>query len=125
MAEWVPVHEKRCPEATYDALKVEAKTITADYDSLSIYCMAERRPQEGVRLMLKVKSPDSKICQAGSHVFPVSEKGLCPKNAHVYLDMLHVLVLVCQHEEADLQQLRAWHEEVKRYARPTLGYLID
>ena len=75
--------------------------------------------------MLKVKSPDSKICQACSHAFPVSEKGLCPKNAHVYLDMLHVLVLVCQHEEADLQQLRAWHEEVKRYARPTLGYLID
>ena len=57
LAEWVPVYLQRCPEATYDALKAERKTITAAYDSLSIYGLAEHRPKEGVRLMMKVKAP--------------------------------------------------------------------
>ena len=70
LAEWVPVHLKRCPEATYDALKAECKTITAAYDSLSIYGLAEHRPKEAVRLMLKVKGPNGKVCQAGSHASP-------------------------------------------------------
>ena len=34
LADWLPVHLKRCPEATYDTLKVDVKTITAAYDSL-------------------------------------------------------------------------------------------
>ena len=112
LAEWVPVHLKRCPEATYDALKAECKTITAAYDSLSIYGLAEHRPKEGARLMLKVKGPNSKVCQAGSHAFPLGETGLCPKDARLYLDMLHLLARVCQHQRADLEQARAWHTEL-------------
>ena len=115
LADWVPVHLKRCPEATYDALRVDVKTITAAYGGLSIYCLAERRPKEGVRLMLKVKSPNGKISQAGSHVFPLGETGLCPKHAHLYLDMLHLLARVCQHQKADIDQVRAWHDEVKLF----------
>ena len=102
----MPVHLKRCPEATYDALRVDVKTITAAYDSLSIYCLAERRPKEGVRLALKVKSPNGKISQAGSHVFPFGETGLCPKHAHLCLGMLHLLARACQHQKADLDQVR-------------------
>ena len=83
LADWVPVHLNRCPEATYDALRVDVKTITAAYDSLSVYCLAEHRPKEGVRLMLKVKSPNGNISQAGSHVFPLGETGCCPKHAHL------------------------------------------
>ena len=112
LAEWVPVHLKRCPEATYDALKAECKTITAAYDSLSIYGLAEHRPKEGVRLMLKVKGPNSKVCQAGSHAFPLGETGLCPNDARLYLDMLYLLAMVCQHQRADLEQARAWHNEL-------------
>ena len=115
LADWVPVHLKRCPEATYDALRVDVKTITAAYDSLSIYCLAEHRPKEGVRLMLKVKGPDGKISQGGSYAFPVPETGLCPKHAHLYLDMLHLLARACQHQKADLDQVRAWHDEVKTH----------
>ena len=112
LAEWVPVHLKRCPEATCDALKAECQTITAAYDSLSIYGWAEHRPKEGVRLMLKVKGPNSKVCQAGSHAFPLGEAGLCPKDARLYLDMLYLLAMVCQHPRADLEQARAWHNEL-------------
>ena len=81
LADWLPVHLKRCPEASYDTLKVDVKTITAAYDGLSIYCLAEYRPKEGVRLMLKAQSPNGKISQAGSHVFPLGETGCCPKHA--------------------------------------------
>ena len=113
LAEWVPVHLKRCPEATYDALKADCKTIAAAYDSLSIYGEASNRPKEGVRLMLKVKGPDGKLSQVGSYKFPVPETGLCPKHAHLYLDMLHLLARACQHQKADLDQVWAWHDEVK------------
>ena len=112
LAEWVPGHLKRCLEAIYDALKAECKTITAAYDSLSIYGLAEHRPKEGVRRMLKVKGPDSKVCQAGSHAFPLGETGLCPKDARLYLDMLYLLAMVCQHQRADVEQARAWHNEL-------------
>ena len=115
LADWVPVHLKRCPEATYDALRVDVKTITAAYDSLSIYCLASYRPKEGVRRMLKVKSPNGNISQAGSHVFPLGETGLCPKHAHLYLDMLHLLARACQHQKAEFDQVRAWHDEVKMH----------
>ena len=121
LADWVPVHLKRCPEATYDALRVDVKTITAAYDSLSIYCLAERRPKEGVRLALTVKSPNGKISQAGSHGFPFRETGLCPKHAHLYLDMLHLLARACQHQKADLDQVRAWHDEVKMH----MDFMLD
>ena len=119
LADWVPVRlhgiraAMRAPN--YDALRVDVKTITAAYDGLSIYCLAERRPKAGVRLMLTVKSPYGKISQAGSHVFPLGETGLCPKHAHLYLDMLHLLARVCQHEKANLGQVRAWHNEVKMH----------
>ena len=91
---------------------MDVKTITAAYDGLSIYCVASYRPKEGVRLMLKVKGPDGKLSQAGSHAFPFPETGLCPKHAHLYLDMLHLLARVCQHQRADLEQARAWHNEL-------------
>ena len=113
LADWVPVHLTQCTEATYDALRVDVKTITAAYDSLSIYCVASYRPKEGVRLMLKVKGPDGKLSQGGSYAFPITETGLCPKHARLYLDCLHLLARVCQHEKADLGQVRAWHNEVK------------
>ena len=115
LADWLPVHLKRCPEATYDTLKVDVKTITAAYDGLSIQGLAEYRRKEGVRLMLKVKRPNGKISQAGSHVFPLRETGLCPKHAHLYLGMLHLLARACQHQKADLDQVLAWHDEVKTF----------
>ena len=65
--------------------------------------------------MLKFKSPDGKVSQAGSHAFPLGETGLCPKHAHLYLDMLHLLARACQHQKADLDQVRAWHDEVKMH----------
>ena len=115
LADWVPVHLKRCPEATYDALRVDVKTITAAYDSLSIYCVAEHRPKKGVTLALKVNSPDGNISQAGSHVFPLGEAGLCPNHAHMCLGMLDLLARVCQHPKADIDQARVWHDEVKMH----------
>ena len=110
----MPEHLTQCPEATYDALKVAVKTCSFAYDSLSIYCVASYRAKEGVRLMLKVKGPDGAFLQAGSHAFPLAdpETSLCPKDAYLYLHMLHLLARVCQHEKADLGQVRAWHKDV-------------
>ena len=119
LADWVQVRTEGIRAGmqapNYDDLRVDVKTITAAYDSLSIYCVASYRPKEGVRLMLKVKGPDGNISQAVSHAFPLPETGLCPKHAHLYLDMLHRLARACQHGKADLDQVRAWHDEVKMH----------
>ena len=103
------------PAPNYDALRVDVKTITAAYDGLSIQGLAEYRRKEGARLMLKVKSPDGNMSQAGSHVFPLGETGCCPKHAHLYMNMLRLLARACQHQKADLDQVRAWHDEVKTH----------
>ena len=109
--DWVPVHLRDIRAAmqapTHDALKVDVKTITATYDGLSIQCVAERRPRQGVRLMPKVNGPDGKISQAGSYAFPLGETGCCSEHAHLYLDMLRLLAIACQHQKADLDQVRA------------------
>ena len=119
LADWVQVRMKGIRAGkqapNYDDLRVDVKTITAAYDDLSIQCVAEHRPKHGVRLMLKVKSPNGKISQAGSHGFPLRETGCCPKHAHLYLDMLHLLAKACEHQKADLDQVRAWHDEIKTH----------
>ena len=43
---------------------------------------------------------------------PFGKTGLCPKDARLYLDMLDLLARVCQHQRADLEQARAWHNEL-------------
>ena len=65
--------------------------------------------------MLKVKGPDGKPTRAGSHNFPVGTNSCCHKRAYVYLDMLRLLTMVCEHQKASLAQMRAWHSEVKTY----------
>ena len=89
-------------DPNYEALRVVTKAVTSSHDGLNIQCAAEFRPNEGVRIMMKVNGPKGKVSQAGSHVFPVGRKSCCSKHAYMYVDMMCMLTMVCEQEKADL-----------------------
>ena len=119
LAEWAPQRLKVIRSAmrdpTYEAMRVEAKSVMTSYDDSTIQCSAEHRPAEGIRIMMKVRAFNGKLSQAGSHVFPIKENCCCSKNAYLYLDMLRLVTMVCEREKADLARTKAWHSEVKTY----------
>ena len=119
LVEWVPHRLKVIKAAMrdpgYETLQAEAKSVMSSYDGLAMQCLAERRARDGIRLMLKVKGPDGKLKQAGSHVFPVLRDGCCPKRVYLYLDILRLLLMVCKHQKADMSKVKAWHADVKTY----------
>ena len=102
LVDWAPERLKAIKAAmrdpTYEALKVEAKSVVTSYDAWCLQGMAEQRPTEGVRIMMKVKGPSGKVQQAGSKVFPVLKDQCCSKHAYLYLDMLRLVVMVCKHK---------------------------
>ena len=66
--------------------------------------------------MLKVRmDPEGKLQQAGSKVFPIDQESLCPKHSYLFLDMLRLVLLVCEHEKASIDLIKVWYADVKTY----------
>ena len=82
LVDWAPERLKAIKavmrDPTYEALRVEAKSVATSYDAWCIQGMAEQRPTEGVRIMMKIKGPSGKLQQAGSKVFPFFEGSVLP-----------------------------------------------
>ena len=72
LVEWAPerlkVIKRAMRDPSHEAIRVEAKSVMASYDDLTVQCLAEYRSKEGVRIMMKVKAPNGKVSQAGSHL---------------------------------------------------------
>ncbi len=119
LVEWVPrrlnIIRAARQEPNYETLRAEAKSVMASFDGLTMQGLAERRAEEGIRLMLKVTGPDGKVKQAGSYVFRVGGNGCCPRLAYIYLDMLRLMTMVCKHLKADLPQMKELHSQVKAH----------
>ena len=57
--------------------------------------------------MLKVSTPlDSKVCQAGSYAFPVLPTGKVTKKAYLYMAMLDILTMICDHRKAGVALIK-------------------
>ena len=93
-------------EPTYEAIRAEAKSATTSYEGGTIQCLAEHRPKEGIRIMMKFKAPGKSVTQAGSHLFPM-EDSCCPKHAYLYVDMLRLLMMVGKYEKATVDIIKA------------------
>ena len=39
----------------------------------------------------------------------------CPKHAYLYLDMMRLLMMVGEYEEATFDTIKAWHSQAKAY----------
>ena len=119
LVDWAPERLKAIKAAmrdpTYEALKVEAKSVVTSYDAWCLQGMAEQRPTEGVRIMMKVKGPSGKLQQAGSKVFPFLKDQCCSKHAYLYLDMLRLVAMVCKHKKAGFDLMKTWHSQVYTY----------
>ena len=119
LADWAPERLRIIKAAmrnpTYEALRVESKSIKTTYDLWTVMCVAEHRAAEGVRIMLKMKDPYGKVQQTGSYVFPMGGDGCCSKHAYLYLDMLRLLSMLSEHERALPGMLKEWHSNVRTY----------
>ena len=111
LVEWAPerlrIIKAAVRDPTYEAIRVEARSVTTSYDDLTIQCLAELRPAEGVRIMMKVTAPDGKMSQAGSLVFPMRKNACCSRHAYLYLDMLRLLTMVSEQQKANLDRMKA------------------
>ena len=66
--------------------------------------------------MLKVSTPpDGKVCQAGSYAFQVLKTSNVTKQAYLYMDMLRILTVICDHKKADLALITNCHTQLKTY----------
>jgi len=66
--------------------------------------------------MLKVSTPlDGKVFQAGSYAFQVLNTGKVTKQAYLYMDMLRILTMICDHKKADLALIKNCHTQANTY----------
>ena len=50
--------------------------------------------------MLKVSIPlDGKVCQAGAYAVQVLKTGRVTKQAYLYMDMLRIWTMICDHKQ--------------------------
>ena len=69
-----------------------------------------------IRVMLKVSTPpDGKVCQAGSYALPVLKTGKVTKQSYLYMDMLRILTMICDHNKADLALIKNCHTQFNAY----------
>ena len=118
LVEWAPARlnaiEKAIEEAmlnpTIADIKQEAKSAMTSHEGGTITAKAEHREKEGLRIMMKFRAPNQKEKVAGSHRF----SAVCP-HAYLYLDMLHLLMMVASHEKATFDSIKALCGEAKTY----------
>ena len=118
LVEWAPARlraiKKAMRDPTFEAIRAEAKSVMTSYEGGTIWCIAEYRAKEGVRIMMKFSAPEKRVTVAGSHLFPMQDS-CCPKHAYLYMDMLRLLVMVGEYEKATVDIIKAWHSQVKTY----------
>ena len=119
--EWIPQaypdKDKDLLFPTYDDLRAMAPIVEVQYGNTLLYGLAESRPKEGMRLMLKLKDLKSgKTTQMGSMVFKFRNSDVnneCPKVAWLYLDCLQLLMMFCKHWESLPKDIRSYHAQLK------------
>ena len=87
------------------------------YNGLNLQALVELRTKDNcIRVMLKVSTPpDGKVCQASSYAFQVLKAGKVTKQAYLYMDMLHILAMICDHKKADLALIKKCHAAVNTF----------
>ena len=120
LMEWIslayPDKDKDLLFPTYDDLRAMAPMAEVKYGNTLLYGLAESRPKEGMRLMLKLKDLKSgKTNQMGSMVFQPREEvnNQYPKVAWLYLDCLQLLMMFCKHWESLPKDIRSYHAQLK------------
>ncbi len=86
------------------------------YKGLNLQALVKRRTQDKcIRVMLKVSTPhEGKVCQAGSYAFQVLKTGKVTKQAYLYMDMLRILTMRCDHKKPGLALINNCHRHVTK-----------
>ena len=87
------------------------------YNCLNLQALVELRTKDNcIRVMLKVSTPlDGNVCQAGSYASQVLKTGKATKHAYLYMDLLRILTMICDHYNADLALIKNCHAQANTY----------
>ena len=107
--------KKALRDITYEVLRAESRDISVSYKGLSLQAFVECRTKDNcIRVMLKVPNPpDGKVCQASSYAFPVLPTSKVTKKAYLYMYMLHILTMICDHKKTDLALIKKCNADEK------------
>ena len=111
-ADWAPKRldtiKKACHDITYEVLQAASRDISVSYTGLSLQALVEYRSKDNsIRFMLKVSTPhDSKVCQAGSYAVPVLRTSKFTQKAYLYMAILNILTMICDHKKADIALIK-------------------
>ena len=75
------------------------RDISVSYNGLNLQALVELRTKENcIRVVLNVSTIlDGKVCQAGYYALQVLKTGKVTKQAYLYIDMLRILTMICDH----------------------------
>ena len=120
LSKWAPrrykKHSKKMKKPKLQELREAMKNIAASYGNMRLHLVAEQRSDDGFRISLKHSHKVAdKTCATniGSCKFTEQENQTAPKTAWLYIDMMHLIMLLAKNSEADEATLKVWHEEAK------------
>ena len=120
LSKWAPrrykKHSKKMKKPKLQELREAMKNIATSYGNMRLHLVVEQRSDDGFRISLKHSHKVAdKTCATniGSCKFTEQENQTAPKTAWLYIDMMHLIMLLAEHGQADMATLKVWHEEAK------------
>ena len=120
LSQWAPrrykKHSKNMNKPKLQELREAMKNIATSYSNMRLHLVAEHRSDDGFRISLKHSHKVAdKTCAAniGSFKFTEQENLRAPKTTWLYIDMMHLIMLLAEHSQADMATIKVWHEEAK------------
>ena len=118
---WAPlryqVHCEKMDMPTFEMLR-QAMNERPDttYNHARSHVVGERRAEEGCRITLKANTRvKDKIAtkHIGSCRFGNGQDHNMPSTSWLYIDMMHLIMLMAEHMGTDMATIKLWHSEAK------------
>jgi hypothetical protein len=122
LSQWAPrrykKHSNKMNKPKLQELREAMKNIATSYSNMRLHLVAEHRSDDGFRISLKHshKVADKTFAALiGSFKFTEQENLRAPKTTWLYIDMMHLIMLLAEHSQADMATIKVWHEEAKLF----------
>ena len=118
---WAPlryqVHCEQMGMPTFEMLRQATKELPdTTYNHARLHVIVESRVEEGCRITLKSSARvKGKIStkNIGSRRFGNGQDTNMPSTSWLYIDMMHLIMLMAEHTDTDMATIKLWHSEAK------------
>ena len=120
---WAPlryqVHCEKMGMPTLEMLRQATRELPdTTYNHARLRAIGEWRVEEGCRITLKANTRvKGKIStkNVGSCRFGNGQDTNMPSTSWLYIDMMHLIMLMAKHCEVDMPTIKGWHAEAKAF----------